>query len=44
MHYVNKRKIASQNKTNLTKCAQNCEKDEQFKLVFGGKFFAGFQS
>ena len=26
MHYVNKPKIALQNKPNLAKCAENCEK------------------
>ena len=37
MHYVNKRKIASQNKPNLAKCAPNIEKVDNSIYNLKGK-------
>ena len=37
MHYVNKRKIASQNKPNLAKCALNIEKVDNSIYNLKGK-------
>ena len=39
MHYVNKRKIALQNKPNLAKCAQNCEKVNNLISILKAKFW-----